>query len=220
MRYSEDAKPGYGIIGLLGRLAAISVVCGAMITFYTVINYGESAPRTKLEMPSWVPFWPAFALPYLAMLFVTWLLPVTIRDGRQFGACLLAMVCAYLLVMPWWILVPTTLPRPPLPEGWWAGFYRSLARIDAPNNVMPCAHGMGPVVAAWFTCRYRPRWRWPLVGMLVLGLPSIALVWQHRPIDIVFGTVAAAIGIAAANSLTRGRKAQALRQAGDTASVR
>jgi hypothetical protein len=192
--------------GLLWRFIAISVVCWSMITVYTIILY-RPALHTKLVMPSWVPFWPAFALPYLAMLLVTWLLPLAIRDAGRFRACLLAMVCAYLLVMPWWILVPTTLPRPPVPEGWWAGLYRSLAAIDAPNNVVPCAHGFGPVVAAWFAGRDRPTWRWPLVGILVLGLPSIALIWQHRPVDIVFGTVVAAVGIAAGEALNRDRQA-------------
>jgi hypothetical protein len=199
-------KSTYTATALLGRLVIISAVTWPMITVYMVIN-NRPALHTTVVMPSWVPFWPAFTLPYLAMLFVTWLLPLTIRDGGRFRACLLAMVCAYLLVMPWWILAPTTLPRPPLPDGWWAGLYRSVAAIDAPNNVMPCAHGSGPVIAAWFVFRDRPTWRWPLIAMLVLGLPSIAFVWQHRPIDIVLGLVAAAVGIAVGEALNRGRQA-------------
>jgi hypothetical protein len=39
--------------------------------------------------------------------------------------------------------------------------------------------------------------------MLGLGLSSIAFVWQHRPIDILLGTVAAAIGIAVGETLSR-----------------
>ena len=85
--------------------------------------------------------------------------------------------------------------------------FRSAA-IDPPNNVMPCAHGIGPVVGAWFAGHDRPTWRWPLAGMLVLGLPTIAVVWQHRPIDILLGTVAAAIGIAAGEALNRREQAQ------------
>jgi len=106
--------------------------------------------------------------------------------------------------MPWWIVTPTTLARPPLPEGWWAAPYRWLTLVDPPNNVMPCAHGIGPVVGAWFAARDRPAWRWPLAGMVALGLPPIAFTWQHRPLDILLGTVAAGIGIVLGEWLNRG----------------
>jgi hypothetical protein len=203
-------KSAGGITGLVRRLVIISVLSASMMTVYMVINWRPGL-HTELVMPSWVPFWPVFAVPYWAMLLVTWLLPVAICDAGRFRACVLAMVCAYLLVMPWWVLFPTTLPRPPLPEGGWASFYRPLAAMDAPNNVMPCAHGFGPVVAAWFVGRERPAWRWPLVGILMLGLPSIAFIWQHRPIDILLGTVAAAIGIAVGEAFSRRRKRQVSR---------
>jgi hypothetical protein len=77
---------------------------------------------------------------------------------------------------------------------------------DPPNNVSPCAHGIGPVVAAWFAGRDRPSWRWPLAAMLVLGLPPIALIWQHRPLDIMLGLVAAAIGIIVGEALKNLKK--------------
>jgi hypothetical protein len=198
-----------GQIGPLRRFVGISLTVWVALGLYFIIDCCQSAPPTTVVMPSWVPFWPVFTLPYLGMLLVTWLLPVTIRDAGRFRACLQAFICAFLLVMPWWVLTPTTLPRPPLPEDWWAGPYRWITAIDPPNNVMPCAHGIGPVVGAWFAGRDRPTWRWLLVGMLVLGLPSIALVWQHRPFDIMLGTVAAAIGIAIGESLNRLREAAA-----------
>ncbi len=184
----------------LRRLVAISCTVWPVLGLYLVIDHFQSAPPSEVMMPYWVPFWPAFTLPYLAMLPVTWLLPVAIRDAAQFRACLWALVCAYILVMPWWILTPTTLTRPPLPEGWWMAPYRWLTTVDPPHNVMPCAHGIGPMIGAWFVSRDRPTWRWPLAGMLVLGLSSIPLVWQHRPFDIVLGTVAAVIGIAFAET--------------------
>src|SRR5207247_2606869 len=98
----------------LRRFVAISLTVWPILGLYLVIAHGRFASPTELVMPSWVPFWPAFTLPYLGMLLVTWLLPVSIGDAGRFRACLWALVCAYLLVMPWWILAPTTLPRPPL----------------------------------------------------------------------------------------------------------
>jgi hypothetical protein len=150
-----------------------------------------------------VPFWPAFFPVYFAMMLVTWFLPVAIGDAGRFRACVRANVCAWLLVMPWWILSPTMLARPPLPEGVWAYVFDYVWTVDLPYNVSPCAHGIGPVVAAWFVVEERPRWRWLLAGMVGLGLASIALVWQHRPIDILLGTVAAGIGIVVGTTVSR-----------------
>jgi hypothetical protein len=185
------------------RFVAVTLTTWPMLALYLTIDHHPFATPTTVMTPSWVPFWPAFALPYSAMMFVWWLLPMAIGDARRFRACLWALVFSYLLVMPWWMLVPTTLPRPALPEGWWAGYYHWLWMHDPPNNIMPCAHGMGPVVIAWFLGRDRPAWRWPLAGILLLGLPSIALTWQHRPIDILLGTLAAIFGIIMAEALIR-----------------
>lgn len=174
-----------------------------MMTLYLYISHHQSAPPATVLMPAWVPFLPVFILPYLAMLLMTWFMPAAIGDRRYFRACLLANLCGYLLVMPWWIITPTTLPRPPLPDGLWAEAVGLLWAIDKPDNVMPCAHGVGPVVVAWFLYRTHPRWLWPMVIALLIGLPSIALTWQHRPIDILLGTLAATIGITVSEALLR-----------------
>lgn len=179
----------------LRRFVVNTVVVWPMLGFYLLINHLQSTPTHIVPMPSWVPFWPAFFPVYFGLMLITWLLPVTISDRTRFRACLRANICAWLLVAPWWILTPTLLPRPPLDEGSWSETFHWLWAMDHPYNVMPCAHGMGPIVAAWFVSRQYPKWRWPLVVILIATLPAIALVWQHRPVDILLGTAAAAIGI-------------------------
>lgn len=166
-----------------------------MFGVYLLIDHHQRGVPTTVLMPTWVPFCPAWLPVYLGLMLVTWFLPVTIRDPRRFRAFLLANVCGWLLVVPWWVITPTTMPRPPLPEGFWSYAFDCVWSTDAPNNVVPCLHGTGPMVAAWFTGRDHPRWRWPMAVMLVLALPSIAFVWQHRPVDILLGSVAAVVGI-------------------------
>jgi hypothetical protein len=185
------------------RFVVNSMVVWAMLWLYMFINHHQAAPSNTVLMPAWVPFWPSFFPVYFAMLLVTWFLPVAIRDAGRFRACVRANVCAWLLVMPWWILSPTMMPRPALPEGVWAYVFDYVWMVDLPYNVRPCAHGIGPVVAAWFVVQERPRWRWLLAGTLGLGLSSIALIWQHRPMDILLGTVAAGIGILVGTMLSR-----------------
>jgi hypothetical protein len=149
---------------LVRRFIVNSLVVWPMLGTYLFINHHQPPPPTTVLMPSWVPFWPAFFPVYLTMMFVTWLLPALIRDSGRFRACLRANVCAWFLVMPWWILTPTAMPRPPLPEGCWSSAFAWLWTADQPYNVAPCAHGIGPVVAAWFAGHDHPAWRWPLLA--------------------------------------------------------
>jgi hypothetical protein len=187
----------------LRRVALSTVVCWAMMGLYLFINRRPLGPITTFEMPAWVPFSPPFLLPYLGLLLVTWLLPVALRDPHRFRGCLRAYACGYLLVAPWWIFTPTMLQRPPLPDGLWAHVFAWLWKADQPFNITPCAHVVGPIIAAWFAAQEYPRWRWPLAIMLLLALPSIALVWQHRPTDILLGGIASIIGIVVAEKVSR-----------------
>lgn len=205
MRAQETTRAWF--LPALRRAAVTGVLSWAMMVVYLFINRGPTAETITVEMPSWVPFWPAFLPPYLALLGVTLLLPIVIRDRDRFRACMLAYVLAWLVVMPWWVITPTMLPRPALPEGMWAPAFAWLWTIDQPFNVTPCAHAVGPIVAGWFAAREYPAWRWPLVAFLALTLPSIAFVWQHRPVDILLGAGAAAIAIAIAEALLRRKSA-------------
>ena len=180
--------------GRLQRFVAVTLLVWSGLGAYFFISINQDT-ATTVVMPEWVPFWPGFALPYLSMLLVAWLLPLAIRDPANFRACLRAMCYAFLFVVALWVLIPTRLQRPPLPEAWWAEPYRWLAHIDPPHCAMPSGHGIGPIAAAWFVGLERPAWRWPLIAMLALGLPSIAFVGQHRPIDILIGTAATVVGI-------------------------
>jgi hypothetical protein len=198
-------------LALLKRFAVSSVVCSAMMALYLFINRRPLGPVTVFEMPAWVPFWPAFLLPYLGLLGVTLLLPVAIQDKVRFRACLQGYACAFLLVAPWWVITPTMLLRPPLPDGLWSHAFAWIWEVDQPYNVTPCAHVVGPIIAAWFAAQEYPRWRWPLVAVLLLTLPSIAFVCQHRPIDILLGAIAAAIGITVVEALARASRERARR---------
>jgi hypothetical protein len=186
-----------GLMTHPARFAVITAIGSGMMAIYLVINRNQAGATTVVDMPGWVPFLPVLALPYLALLGVAWLLPLAIRDGLRFRACLLAATVGFILCAPWWILTPTEITRPPAPPDWWAAPWRWLIAVDRPTNITPCAHAVGPAVAAWFAGRDRPAWRWWLAAMLGLGLPTIAMTWQHRPVDILLGMSAAGLGVLA-----------------------
>jgi len=200
--FFSDCRP----LSPLRRFVSMGVVAILALELYLITAWFPLTSPTVVEMPSWVPFLPAFTLPYLGMLLMTWILPVAIRDGARFRACIWAFTCSFLLVLPLWIFMPTTLIRPNVPDGWWLGPYRWLVAVDPPNNVMPCAHGLGPMIGAWFLGLDRTAWRWPLGALLLLGMSSIALIWQHRPVDILIGIVAAAVGITFGEAVERSRR--------------
>ena len=188
----------------LDRFLTASLVAGAMLGGYLctclrLIHLGPKLPRT-VAMPDWIPFWPVFVWPYLLLLAGGWLLPVAIRNGLEFRRCIRAAVFAYVFVAPWWVLDPTTLPRPHYESAWWTVPYAWLVGVDPPNNILPCAHVLLPTVGAWYAGLDRPRWRIPLIWLLTLCTPSIFLTWQHRPLDVALGLVAAAVGISLSSS--------------------
>jgi hypothetical protein len=211
---SQNRMDGW-FLAALRRFAVVTALAWAMMALYLFINRREADAITTVEMPSWVPFRPEFFLPYTGLLLLTWLLPVALQNPNRFRACLQAYLGAWLLVVPWWVLTPTMLLRPPLPDGTWAPAFAWLWEVDQPYNVAPCAHAVGPIIAVWFAAREYPAWRWPLTALLLFALPSIALVWQHRPIDILLGAVAAAIGITMAEALANRNRARAARLPGD-----
>jgi hypothetical protein len=205
---APSPPPSLRPLGLLWRFAAMTLLVWSALGLYFSIALSVSTPQAAVVMPAWVPFWPVFALPYISLLFIAWLLPLAIRDAGRFLSCAIAIVIAFLLIAPWWLLIPTRMDRPPTPDGWWLEPYRWIAMVDPPHCVLPCGHGLGPTVAAWFVALERPAWRGPLIAMLLLGLPSIAFVGQHRPIDILIGEAAAAVGIIVAQAWHRRTRAQ------------
>src|SRR5438046_4894065 len=99
----------------LKRFALTTLIGWSMLGVYMVIDHRPLPKAVMVTMPAWVPFWPGSLPFYWGMLLATWLLPVVIRDPGRFRGCLWAMLVGWSLVLPWWLLTPTPLPRPPLP---------------------------------------------------------------------------------------------------------
>src|SRR5690348_16897948 len=90
--------PG-GEIRVWRRFVTITVTVWLALGMYLVIDRWQLTPPATVVMPAWVPFWPGFAVPYVGLLFVSWWLPVAIRDAGRFYACQRAFICGFLLVM-------------------------------------------------------------------------------------------------------------------------
>ncbi|MBM3907505.1 MAG: hypothetical protein FJ363_05405 [Gemmatimonadetes bacterium] len=161
-----------------------------MFTTYFMTTRLVSAP-VEVAMPPWVPFLPILTLPYLLQVVVSYVLMMCLRTAplRQavFKAYLLTMTATFLI----WVTLPTTMPRPSAPDGWWNWPYAVMAGADLPVHVFPAGHVQMPVLICWAFWFDRPQsLRWLLPAQLVATV-GIATTWQHRPVDILVGALMA-----------------------------
>lgn len=191
----------------LHRLPFLLATGPLLLGFYLFINR-RAEGHVAVTMPDGVPFVPAFAFVYLAMLPIPWFLTLFIVDAGRFRRCIAALLLGFVAVCALWIGFPTRMDRPPVPDGWWNELYRRLIAIDRPVNILPCGHILPPVIVMWFLAEENRRWLRLLVPLLVIGAISIVVTWQHRPVDILAG---AAIAIGAILVVNTGRRDDPMR---------
>lgn len=112
---------------------------------------------------------------------------VLLRSAAAFALLLLAAV-------PWWLLLPVTVPRTPVPIDsvltWGVAFVR---HFDPPTNCFPSMH-VGETVLAALIC-----WRLDRRTGVVVGLLAAVVWWstlaldQHWFVDGLFGAVLAVL---------------------------
>lgn len=162
----------------------------AMFTTYFVTCRLVQAP-TAVEMPGWVPFLPILTLPYLLQVVVSCVLAMFIQAPTLRYAVFRAYFVAMAITFAVWLAFPTTMPRPPAPAGWWNWPFVVMASADLPVHIVPAGHILMPVLIIWAFAHERPRWLWWLIPAELLGAAGIVATWQHRPIDVLYGSALA-----------------------------
>ncbi|MDB4354133.1 hypothetical protein N9Z02_02400 [Akkermansiaceae bacterium] len=159
---------------------------GPLFASYFWINQRDSVEHVIVTMPSWVPFLPSLALPYLALLGMPVFGIFLIREAKTFESYIAAFVVAYGTVAAIWIFFPSEMIRPVLSGENWS-VYREMISVDRPVCILPCGHIVGPVLVTYFLCgENRSHLLW-LLPVLVGGSFCIVATWQHRPIDVLIG---------------------------------
>lgn len=195
------------------RSIILTVLGSGFLAIYVVISRHPLGDPELVTMPGWVPFIPALAPLYLAMLPASWALPLLIHSQQRFRACVRALTWAFAITVALWLGMPTTITRPDTSPVWWHAPYQVLAMLDRPTNIFPCGHILAPVIGAWFLSEEYPRWGLALVLTALAGAVVIAVSWQHRPQDIFLGAVIA-IGAVLVTKLSQAmrRRAQKLQR--------
>lgn len=165
------------------------------MAIYLTINHRTGVEHGAVEMPDWVPFWPIMTIPYFLMLFVPWLGACALREQQNFYQYLISVLLAFFVIGSIWYFFPTEMIRPQTPDGPLYQVHRHLVAVDNPVCIAPCGHVMGPIVIIYLlACEKRTRlfWMLPLLG---LGILSIATTWQHRPLDILIGSIITLVSV-------------------------
>jgi hypothetical protein len=179
------------LLRIIFLIASGTVILGA----YLYINQLGGISHTPVSMPAWVPFLPSLVWIYLGALVVPWFSLLAIDDPVRFRHCAVVHALAFVMLVTVWLLFPTKMLRPEVPQGWWNELYRYLVLIDKPVNIMPCGHILSPVIVTWFLAEQNRRWLLWLLPLVAISAVSIVTTWQHRPVDILLGAVVAFIAI-------------------------
>jgi len=176
---------------VLIRLLVLGLSGLPMGAVYLAINQREGVDHRVVEMPEWVSFSPILALPYFLMLGVSTPLQLLMREDRRFYRAIVAVFFAFAVTCLLWIFYPTKMLRPDFEPSAVQWFYSQLVIIDRPVNILPCGHVLWPVIGIYFLGQEKPKWLWWMILLHLFGMWSVWATWQHRPIDVLIGTVIA-----------------------------
>jgi hypothetical protein len=183
---------------------------------YVLLNQARPSgarPTPSTALDDVIPFLPWTTWPYLVLFSLSFVVPLVPRGRRAFGDMMRAYVVAISANFAIWIGWPTFMPRPVPPTGddLTSSLYRAFMLVDTNHNALPSGHLTIPIVCAWGATLDRPRWRAPLVALLVVLAPSVLTTKQHAVPDLVAGVATALVGIGAAKLWRHRQDGHALR---------
>ena len=161
-----------------------------------IINEGRVHYDISIAADSWFPLIPAFTIVYFGC-YITWSLGYIIiyhlnrDDAHRFY---LADIMAKLACFAIFIIIPTSMERPAVPDGFFGNILGLLYKVDAPDNLFPSIH----CLESWFGfIAYRARKDvspWIKIGFFVLAILvflSTLYTKQHLLADVAGGIILA-----------------------------
>jgi membrane-associated phospholipid phosphatase len=171
---------------------------------YLILSYGLTnhyPVRVPRRLPSFavestvslIPWTCWVYLSYFALLVVSGLRLRSGRDAmRSMGAIAFVITVSGVI----FLLVPTTIDRPPLAgEGVSVNVLRWLRGIDPPNNCFPSLHVAMACVCSLLVIRTDRRRGLPLLPWTILISISTLTTKQHYLLDVMGGAVLAVLGL-------------------------
>ncbi len=177
-------------ISVRERLLLLVPVGLVILAVYSVLNQApvftpRLLPLTAVDRA--VPFWVWTIWPYIALNLSNAVIPFFIRGRRTFRQSVLTLCLVMGVSALFWLLWPTTYPRPaaPVDASASAWLYNTLMRMDAPTSCFPSAHIAGPAAQLIFLSREQPKLKGLLWGGYALIAPTVLTTKQHYLWDIL-----------------------------------
>jgi membrane-associated phospholipid phosphatase len=151
-----------------------------------------------IPLDAWVPFWPAWAVPYLLSLpwwagcsiWAALKMPASLYRAFVVGV-LVTLLTSYAL----YIIYPTYVERPPVEgTGWQFDLIRFIYANDRLNNAFPSSHTYMTMLMVFFWWNWQPKLRWLWLAAAVIIILSTLFTGQHHLLDPAGGIAWAWMG--------------------------
>ncbi len=196
--HPESSSPASLSLSLKKRLGWLVVLLGVQLLYIPINRFLQGGAVLAIPWDARVPFWPAWAVPYLLSLFwwagcFVWA-ALEMDDAlyRAFVVSVLAVLLASYVV---YLLYPTYVERPSVEgTGWTYDLVRLIYRHDQVYNAFPSGHTYTTVLIGLFWDRWYPRLRWLWVTIVVIVVLSTLFTGQHNLLDPIGGIILAWAG--------------------------
>lgn len=181
------------------RQVMIRICCMIIIPLVSIIHvalntYRENMHNISIILDDWIPFVPAFSIPYLYWFLYVFagLLYFAIMDGKYYFRLLGSIVVGMCLSFVFFYFYPTTVVRPEiLGNGLMERSVAYIYSMDNPYNCFPSIHVLNAMLVTMFLCSYRKSLR--VWGVSIFSCAAIILstlfVKQHYVLDAVGGII-------------------------------
>ena len=164
---------------------------------YELLNHVPRSTPLNLatDLDKAIPLLPVFVIPYLSFLpLVFAFVPVLLRQSPElFRSYFLAMLASQMVMNIFYLVVPATVPRPPLSSNdVFSVLLRDLVwQVDNPVNTFPSNHVTFSVIAILVLTRCLLDNRLRLALQIWFGVICLStlLVHQHVIADVVSGVL-------------------------------
>jgi len=142
-----------------------------------------------------IPFVPFFILPYMSVDLFFVVAPFLCDDEKELRALSRRIALAIIVAGACFLLFPLQLAvERPQPDGWLGVVFRNFCAIDRPYNLLPSLHiTLCSILAVHYARHSSGLWRVASDIWFALIALSAVLTYQHHFIDVVGGSVLAAL---------------------------
>jgi hypothetical protein len=178
-------KNGPSSLKNLGLLAG--VLLAALLYFPLNHNVANTHILTN-SLDARLPIVPVFAIPYLALPLIFWLVFLyTWLRGEQFIKLAAVLIIVLGLSDIIYLIFPTHIPRPQHLSGFFASLVQFIYRHDQPFNDLPSEHAAMATLLVFY---FWPRGWWFRIGSTVFAVSIIlatVLIKQHSILGAACG---------------------------------